>query len=53
MEPVSTVMIWRRIAGEPVVRTYVPLSRISPSLQLAVIIAEDAVLPIQGTNRPA
>ena len=41
MEPVSTVMIWRRIAGEPVVRTYVPLSRISPSLQLAVIIAED------------
>ena len=41
MEPVSTVMIWRRIAGEPVVRTYVPLSRISPNLQLAVIIAED------------
>lgn len=41
MEPVSTVMIWRRIAGEPVVRTYVPLSRISPNVQLAVIIAED------------
>ena len=41
MEPVSTVMIWRRIVGEPVVRTYVPLSRISPSVQLAVIIAED------------
>ena len=41
MEPVSTVMIWRRIAGEPVIRTYVPLSRISPNLQLAVIIAED------------
>ena len=41
MEPASTVMIWRRMAGEPVVRTYVPLSRISPSLQLAVIIAED------------
>jgi monofunctional biosynthetic peptidoglycan transglycosylase len=41
MEPASTVMIWRRIVGEPVVRTYVPLSRISPNLQLAVIIAED------------
>jgi monofunctional biosynthetic peptidoglycan transglycosylase len=41
LEPVSTVMIWRRIVGEPVVRTYVPLPRISPNLQLAVIIAED------------
>ena len=41
MEPASTVMIWRRIVGEPVERTYVPLSRISPTLQLAVIIAED------------
>jgi len=41
MEPASTVMIWRRIVGEPVARTYVPLSRISPNLQLAVIIAED------------
>ncbi|HWE79205.1 MAG TPA: monofunctional biosynthetic peptidoglycan transglycosylase, partial [Pseudolabrys sp.] len=41
MEPFSTVMLWRRLAGEPVVRTYVPLSRISPNLQRAVIIAED------------
>jgi len=41
MQPFSTVMIWRRIGGEPVVRTYVPLARISPNLQLAVIIAED------------
>jgi monofunctional biosynthetic peptidoglycan transglycosylase len=41
MEPVSTVMIWRRIVGEPVVRTYAPLSRISPNLRLAVIVAED------------
>lgn len=41
VEPVSTVMIWRRIVGEPVIRAYVPLSRISPSLQIAVIIAED------------
>jgi monofunctional biosynthetic peptidoglycan transglycosylase len=41
VDPVSTVMIWRRIVGEPVVHTTVPLSRISPNLQLAVIIAED------------
>lgn len=41
MEPASTVMIWRRIVGEPVVRSYVPLSRISPNLQRAVIVAED------------
>ena len=41
MEPVSTVMIWRRITGEPVIRTYVPLSRISDNLKLAVLVAED------------
>jgi len=40
-EPVSTVMLWRRMAGERVERQYVPLSRISPALSLAVIIAED------------
>ncbi|HZT24428.1 MAG TPA: monofunctional biosynthetic peptidoglycan transglycosylase [Pseudolabrys sp.] len=40
-EPVSTVMIWRRIMGERVERIYVPLSRISPNLALAVIVAED------------
>ena len=40
-EPVSTVMLWRRITGERVVRTYVPLSRISPSLPRSVIVAED------------
>jgi monofunctional biosynthetic peptidoglycan transglycosylase len=40
-EPVSTVMLWRRIAGQRVVRQYEPLSRISPALTLAVIIAED------------
>jgi monofunctional biosynthetic peptidoglycan transglycosylase len=34
-------MLWRRMTGGPVHRTYVPLSRISPNLSLAVIIAED------------
>src|SRR5674476_587848 len=41
VEPVSTVMLWRRIAGERVERRYVPLARIAPALSLAVIIAED------------
>jgi monofunctional biosynthetic peptidoglycan transglycosylase len=39
--PVSTVMLWRHMTGAPVHRTYVPLSRISPNLSLAVILAED------------
>jgi monofunctional glycosyltransferase len=41
VEPVSTLMIWRRISDQRVERQYVPLARISPSLSLAVIIAED------------
>jgi monofunctional biosynthetic peptidoglycan transglycosylase len=41
VEPVSTVMIWRRIMGERVDRIYVPISRVSPALSLAVIVAED------------
>jgi monofunctional biosynthetic peptidoglycan transglycosylase len=41
VEPVSTVMLWRRMTGEPVARTYVPLSHISPNLMRAVIVAED------------
>ncbi|HVZ53989.1 MAG TPA: monofunctional biosynthetic peptidoglycan transglycosylase [Pseudolabrys sp.] len=41
LTPVSTVMIWRAIAGERVERVYVPLSRVSPALSLAVIVAED------------
>ncbi|MBX6329715.1 MAG: monofunctional biosynthetic peptidoglycan transglycosylase [Pseudolabrys sp.] len=40
-EPVSTVMLWRRLTGEPVERFYTPLSRIAPRLILSVIIAED------------
>jgi monofunctional biosynthetic peptidoglycan transglycosylase len=41
VEPVSTVMLWRRVTGERVERQYVPLQRISPALTLAVVIAED------------
>jgi len=40
-KPVSAVMLWRWLTGAPVHRTYTPLSRISPNLALAVIIAED------------
>jgi monofunctional biosynthetic peptidoglycan transglycosylase len=41
IEPVSTVMLWRRITGQRVERIYVPISRVSPALSLAVIVAED------------
>ena len=40
-EPVSTVMLWRRMTDERTQRQYAPLSRISPALSLAVIVAED------------
>jgi monofunctional biosynthetic peptidoglycan transglycosylase len=39
--PVSTPMLWRWATFQRVERTYVPFDRISPSLALAVIIAED------------
>ena len=41
VRPVSTVMLWRHLLGERVVRQYVPLSRVAPALALAVIVAED------------
>jgi monofunctional glycosyltransferase len=41
INPVSTVMLWRQLSGARVERHFVPLARISPSLPLAVIIAED------------
>src|SRR6476620_1396116 len=41
VNPVSTVMLWRRMTGERVERIYVPLTRISPALAQAVIVAED------------
>ena len=42
VDPVSTVMLWRRATGAPVTRLVVPLERMSPALPLAVIVAEDA-----------
>ena len=41
VDPVSTTMLWRQVSGARVERHPVPLSRISPALPLAVIIAED------------
>jgi monofunctional biosynthetic peptidoglycan transglycosylase len=41
VEPVSTLMIWRRVMGEPVERIYARMGRISNTLKLAVLIAED------------
>ena len=41
IDPVSTPMLWRWATGQRVERTFVPLGRISPSLRLTVIVAED------------
>lgn len=41
VNPVSTAMLWRRLSGARVERHFVPITRISPALPLAVIIAED------------
>jgi monofunctional glycosyltransferase len=41
INPVSTLMLWRHLSGGRVERQYVPISRISPSLPLIVVIAED------------
>jgi monofunctional biosynthetic peptidoglycan transglycosylase len=41
LRPVSTLMLWRQITGEPVRRTYVSMSRIANTVKLAVLIAED------------
>lgn len=41
VNPVSTLMLWRTVTGERVVRTWVPLAKIDPDLALSVIIAED------------
>lgn len=41
VDPVSTSMLWRRLSGARVERQYVPITRISPYLSLAVIVAED------------
>ncbi len=41
INPVSTVMLWRQLSGARVEHHFVPITRISPSLPLAVVIAED------------
>ncbi|HEX3506050.1 MAG TPA: transglycosylase domain-containing protein [Xanthobacteraceae bacterium] len=41
IDPVSTPMLWRWTTGARVERIYLPLSRMSPALPLAVIVAED------------
>jgi monofunctional glycosyltransferase len=42
VEPVSTPMLWRWLAGARVERRVVPIARMSPNLPLSVIVAEDA-----------
>ena len=42
VDPVSVPMLWRWVNRERVQRTFVPLSRIPPTLTRAVIVAEDA-----------
>src|ERR1700704_5720662 len=41
VDPVSTLMLWRWATGARVERAWAPLSRIAPTLPLAVIVAED------------
>ena len=41
INPVSTTMLSRRLSGARVERHFIPIVRISPALQLTVIIAED------------
>ena len=41
VDPVSTLMLARWLTGKRVERVFVPLERISPTLPVAVIIAED------------
>jgi monofunctional biosynthetic peptidoglycan transglycosylase len=42
INPVSTLMLWRQVTGQPVVRTWTPLDAIAPILPRTVIVAEDA-----------
>ena len=41
VQPVSTLMLWRRATGVRVERIWMPIARVSPALPLAVIAAED------------
>jgi monofunctional glycosyltransferase len=40
--PASALMLGQRLGGTPIVQRWVPLTRISPNLPLAVILSEDA-----------
>jgi len=41
VNPMSTVMLWRYIRGARVDHHYLPIGRVSPTVPLAVIVAED------------
>src|SRR6185437_9955138 len=41
VDPVSTLMLWRRATGARVERRWVPPDHIAPALRLAVLAAED------------
>ena len=42
VDPVSALMLWRRVTGQRVERIWMPLTAISPALPRAVMAAEDA-----------
>jgi monofunctional glycosyltransferase len=42
IDPVSTLMLWRRLTGERVERVWAPLTTIAPILPRTVMAAEDA-----------
>ncbi len=42
VDPVSTLMLWRRATGARLVRQVVPIGQMAPALPLAVLVAEDA-----------
>lgn len=42
VDPVSTLMIWRWVTGQPVVRIVTPISAMAPILPRTVMVAEDA-----------
>src|SRR4051812_18865407 len=41
-EPISALMLWRRLTGAPVERTWIDLKAISPALPRSVVGSEDA-----------
>jgi monofunctional glycosyltransferase len=41
VDPVSTVMLWRLLTGQPVERTWMPIARMAPALPRSVVASED------------